>query len=369
MNTRRAPFRVILAASALMLAACSSGDDVISLDPAAVSASAARVEVVPVVTEIVDATIVATGSIEPIQAVDLGPPFMARVKAVHVTEGDRVEEGKVLVELDTASMNAQIAAARSQVTNARVQLDQAQAELERTRNLAERGVATQQQLEQVTAQVEVLRASVSAGNSNVRAIQTTASDGRVKAPFTGTIVRVGAELGQQAAPGMSLARLVDMSSVDVRVTLTESQIAAARVGQDVVVKVPSLGIETTGKVRFISPELTPQTRSGEALIRVDNADGRLLAGVFAEIKIDRVEPIQAMVIPPTAVLRSAGATSVFVLEDGVAKAREVRVEALNDGRWKVVSGLRDGEQVVVGELGRVRDGQPLPNSAPTTAGN
>lgn len=369
MNTRRAAFRVIVAASLLMLAGCSSGDDMIQLDAGAAEASAARVEITRVVTEVVDGAVVATGSIEPVRAVDLGPPFMARVKAVHVTEGDVVEEGAVLVELDTSSMNAQIAAARAQVTNARVQLDQAQAELERTKSLSERGVATQQQLEQITAQVDVLRASVSAGNSNVRAIQTTASDGRIKAPFSGTIVRVDAELGQQAAPGMSLARIVDMSEVDVRVTLTESQAAAVRVGQDVQVNIPSLNIQTEGIVRFISPELTAQTRSGEALIRVSNDGGTILAGTFAEIRIERVEPIRAMVIPATAVLRSAGATTVFVVEGGVTKARDVRVEALADGRWKVLAGLSDGEEVVAGELGRVRDGQPLQASAPSTQDN
>lgn len=369
MNNRRAVYRGIVAASLMMLSACSAGDDKISLESAEASSASARVEIVPVLTEVIDGTIVATGSIEAKRAVDLGPPFMARVKAVHVTEGDVVTEGQVLVELDTSSLNAQVAAARAQVTNAQVQYDQATLELARTQSLAERGVATKQQLEQVTAQVEVLRAAVSAGNSNVRALRTTASDGRVKSPFAGTITVVNAELGQQAAPGMSLVRVVDMSEADLRVTLTESQVAAVSVGQSVQVTVPSLNLEVEGTVRFISPELSAATRSGEALVRVPNTDGRLLAGAFATMKIERREPIRALVIPASAVLRSASGATSFVMDGGVARQRPVVVEALPDGRWKVLSGLSDGEQVVAGELGRVRDGEPLPGAGASTQDN
>lgn len=345
---------LLLVIAGTALGACHHGDDAgIELPPVFESAPP-DVGVAHIERRALDATFQAMGTVEPARAVDVGSPTLARIEQVYVTEGDVVEAGTELVALDTTVARLQVAQARANVASARVQLDQVVGELERYAPLVERGVVSQQQVDQLASQRDALRESVEAAEATVSVARSQVDDGDVLAPFAGTVTELSAEIGAMASPGASLVRIVDMSAVDVRIRVPEADLPNVRVGQSLTVSVPSLGVEREGTVRFVDPELDAQARTGEALVRVDNADGRLFAGAFAEVTVPRENATQALVVPADGVVRTGDGAAVVIPRGTGFERRPVVAVALPDGLWAVTGDLNEGDAIAVGELARLR---------------
>lgn len=357
MNVRasRVPL-LLLALAGAALGACHQQEGAgIELPPASESTTAGpEVGVAHVQRRALDATFQAMGTIEPARSVVVGSPTLARIEGVAVTEGDRVEAGADLVELDTTVARLQVAQARANVASTRVQLDQVEGELARYTPLVDRGVVSQQQVDQLASQRDALRESVEAAEATVSVARSQVDDGVVSAPFGGTVTEITAEVGAMASPGAGLVRIVDMSAVDVRIRVPEADIANVRVGQSLTVSVPSLGVEREGTVRFVDPELDPQARTGEALVRVDNADGRLFAGAFAEVTVPRVDATVALVVPANGIVRTSDGAAVVIPRGTGYERRPVEARALPDGLWAITGDVSEGEAIAVGELARLR---------------
>lgn len=275
---------------------------------------------------------------------------MARVEAVNVSEGDIVEQDAVLVQLDTTLPRQQAAQANAQAAANRVQAQQAADEIERLLPLVARGVVAEQQVDALEAQRAALDESVDAVEAMASLARAQRADGSIRAPFAGTVTAVPLEVGAIASPGAPLVRLLDMSEVDVRVSLSEAEMSAVAVGDIVRIRVPGAGIEREGHIRFVDPELDPATRLGEVLVRVENSDRRLLAGSFAAVTAPRANTAEVLIVPPDAILRTAAGASVFVVTPSGFERRTVVVERLSDGQWAVASGLVAGERVATGAL-------------------
>lgn len=298
--------------------------------------------------------IVASGTVEPARIVTVGSPLMARVDAVNVEEGAVVEPGDVMVRLDTTAGQLQVAQARANVATTRVQLERAMADVERYTPLAVSGVVSQQQVDQLGSQRDALRESIEAGEAMVSLARSQVSDGTVRAPFRATVTEIPVDVGAMASPGGALVRLVDMSEVDVRVRLAESEMRAVHTGMTLPVRAPGLGIEAEGVVRFVDPELNAADRTGEVLVRVNNESGQWLAGAFAEVTLPRPSQAEVRVLPRDAVLRTGAGTFVLVPEGEGYRRRTVVAEAMPDGRWRIESGLGAGDEVARGALADAR---------------
>lgn len=341
--------------AALMFSACHTGDAALVELPPADSAAAtpAALGEVTASAEPIERHVSGSGTLEPSRVVSLSAPYMARIDAVDVTEGDRVDAGDRLVLLDTTAPRLQAAQASASAAATRAQAQLASAEVERLQPLLERGVVTPQQLDQLRAQHAALSESVEASEAMASLSRAQRDDGAIRAPFAGIVTEVPAEVGAMAAPGVPLARLVDLSTVDIRVSLSESDMHAVGVGDPVNVEIVATGETRPGEVRFVDPELDPATRFGEVIVRVDNADGALLAGSFARVTAERRAPRTAIVVPPESLLRTASGTWVYVLGGASPERRAVVAERIGDGRWVIREGVAAGERLATGNLARL----------------
>lgn len=343
---------LLLLASALIIVGCEGEDeDLISL-PAVEASAAPEVSFgeAAISREALHGPIEGSGTVQPSRQVMLTAPYPARITNVDVTEGDFVERGTRVVQLDTTVQRQQAAQANASAAAQRAQAQQAAAEITRLTPLLEYGVVTEQQIDQLGAQRVALEESVTAAEAMVTLSRAQQYDGSIKAPFDGVITDVPAEIGAMAMPGVPVVRLLDMSAVDIHVSLSEADIASVEIGDSVQVRVPATGIEREGSVRFVNPEIDQMTRFGTIIVRVDNSDGALMAGSFVRIKTDRRDAAQVLVVPSDALLRTSSGVYVFVITGSSEERRPVTVDRLPDGRWALLDGVSGNEQLRTGDL-------------------
>ena len=169
------------------------------------------------------------------------------------------------------------------------------------------------------------------------------------APATGVVVELDAREGMQAAPGVVLFRIADLSRVWVLVEVPEAQAGALRVGRAATARIAALsGAQFTGRVEFVEADLQAATRTLRARIAFDNPQRKLMPGMYAEVSLADAAAHDALLVPSEAVIRT-GTRSVVILAEGGGRFRPANVVlgAEHDGAIEVLSGVAEGEVVVV----------------------
>jgi RND family efflux transporter MFP subunit len=300
----------------------------------------------------------ATGTTDPIRAANLGPQITARVEAIHVDDGDAVEEGQQLVRLEVIDARLRASQAEATAAQAEAQAALAESEYARLAPLADRGTITPQRRAQLEAQRDALQSAARAARAAAAQARRSVTQAVVRAPFAGTVSSVQVEVGEVATvqPPKVLLRLVDLSQVEVRVRVAEADLGRIAVGDPVTARFPSVGREATGAVATISPEIDPQTRTAVVVTRIPNEDRSLRAGMFTEVEVRPAARASALVVPAGAVLASGDERVVFVIEGDRVRRRPVRVEPLEGGRTRILDGLSEGDRVAVDGLAGLADG-------------
>lgn len=271
-----------------------------------------------------DAPVMPSGTFEAVE-IDLSPRTPGQILRVGADEGDRVAQGDTLLVVDTALLRLQVGEAEAALNAADAQrttavdrrrqaqqkLDLARTTLQRIEKLHAAGNATTQQLDEARTQRDLSQTEVSAATGAIATIdaqkaQTEArlavlrrqiADGVLLAPSDGTILLRAAEPGEMGAPGAVALRMADLSRLELRVYLGETELGQVRIGQKVKIHVDAFADRTfDGTVTWISSEaeFTPknaQTRDARAQLvyavklTVPNPDGRLHLGMTAEVEL------------------------------------------------------------------------------------
>lgn len=321
-----------------------------------------------------------TGSLEPKFSVDVKTQIPGLVRQVMVSEWVHVRKGQPLVRIDVAETEALVKRTEAGIASARATLVLAQAaanrserELARLLKLKESGLATQQALDDARSETEAARArvGVAAAQINVseeerRQAMALQAKGLVVAPIDGIValrdVNVG-DLASDAAAAKPIFRIVDNRLLNLTVTISSADSARIKVGQPLEFTVDSQpGHTFTGKVMYINPELSQADRSLKIIAEVRNIPESLKGGLFAKGRIVTGARSQVLQVPRSAVGAfdlQAKKGSLFVVENGVARAREVLSGAVNGDMIEISSGLKPGEQYVVRGGFNLKDGDKV----------
>jgi RND family efflux transporter MFP subunit len=310
--------------------------------------------------------------------------ILAPVREVRVKPGDRVRAGQVLVVLDGDELGAEArrasagAAAADESATAALSAQQAadagltlaRASYERIAGLHARRSATAQELDTATAALRAAEAQAAGASAQARAVAASVEGARagrdaagaresfalVTAPFEGLVTESMVEAGNMAAPGTPLVRLEDTRAFRLDVRVDASRIGGVSVGTTVPVLLDS---ETTdapapveGTVMEVGRAVAADTRASLVKIALpDNPD--LRSGTFGRARFS-ARTRRALVVPDDALVRQGQMTSVFVVEDGVARLRFVNVSGT-----EVLAGLAEGDVVVVSPPPGLVDGHPV----------
>jgi membrane fusion protein (multidrug efflux system) len=318
-----------------------------------------------------------TGSLEPKFAVDIKTQIPGLVKQVLVTEWVRVKKGQPLARIDVAETEAVVKRAEAGIESARAGLAQAQVaanrterELARMLKLKESGLATQQAVDDARTEVEAAKARMESARAQIRVSQEEARQGAarqakglVNSPIDGVValrdVNVG-DLASDAAAAKPIFRIVDNRLLNLTVTVSSADSARVKVGQPLEFSVDSLpGRTFIGTVMYINPELSMADRSLKVIAEVRNTPELLKGGVFAKGRIVAGTRSGVLQVPRSAVAGldlAAKKGTLFVVENGLARRRDIRTGTASGEMIEVSTGLARGEQYVIRGGFNLKDG-------------
>ncbi len=295
------------------------------------------------------------GTLVAIRGVTLSAELTGTVREIGFENGGLVKKGQLIVRLDTSAESAQLQSAIADAGLARQTLDRAE-------SLRKQEVNTQAELELAQAKDKQARAAV----VNLEAIINKKV---IRAPFDGRVGIRQVELGQVVSPGTPIVSLQTVTPIYAEFQLPQQALADVKLGQKVQVSTDVYPGQTwDGEITTINPEIDPSTRNVRMRATVQNPDGRLTPGMFANVEVAAGEKRKVLVVPATAVLFAPYGDSVYVLEnkkgeDGkehlLAQQRFIRTGERRGDYVAVSSGLAEGETVASAGAFKLRPGMPV----------
>jgi len=305
------------------------------------------------------------GSVQPLEEAVLYARASGFVRTWLVDIGAHVKEGELLAEIDTPELDQELAQARAALAQAQANVVQAKANkglagtrLDRTGRLVEAGLSPQQDLEQSQAQsvvgdadLTVAEANVAAQNANIRRINDVRGFSRVTAPFAGTITERSVERGSLVTAGNVATPLFKLASTDtVRVFVQVPQDAAPSVvlGAPADLQVREFPNEKfTGTVSRTAGALDSATRTLSTEVRVANPSGRLLAGMYAELRLSLPSARRVFELPATVLMADASGLRIgIVAPDDTVHFQRITLERDLGATVQLATGLTGTERVV-----------------------
>jgi membrane fusion protein, multidrug efflux system len=365
-----------------------------SKDVRASNAPQAAPQAVPVSVAVVEKRQVATweefsGRLEAIERVEVRSRVAGAVQAVHFREGSLVAKGALLVTIDSEPYAAEVERAGAQVVAAEARLTFAQSELDRGRRLTAAQTISQRDLDTRTNGVREAEANLSAAKAAAKSSRLNLSYTEIRAPIAGRVGKIEITAGNLISAGPGAPVLTTLVSVDpIYASFDADENAVLRAldtlptNGDRRTNVGAIPVEmgsgpnaatARGKLQLI--DHTVDAASGTVRVRAvfNNANGSLMPGQFARLRMGQAKTAPAVVVSERAVGVDQDKKFVLVLDqDRKAAYREVKLGAPVDGLRIVTSGLEAGEQIVVNGLHRVRPGsliapQLVAMDAPVTA--
>ena len=352
--------------------------------------------------EPISVTVAAVGAIDTAERLEAGGEVAAKATAlissrliatiarVHVSAGERVRAGDVLITLDARDVSEQTAQARASALAADKALTQARAtqraaevdhqlaaaSAKRIATLHERNSATDQEHDEAEARlsaaaarlagtqaaIEAADAQLASARAAVGVATATESFTTMRAPFDGLVTERLTDPGNLAAPGVPLLRIESGGSRQVVVRVDEARAPYVRLGDSVDVLIDAADEQDEGDaLEGVVSEVARAVGAGQRTFTVKvNLPPTVTArsGSFARV-VFRGAPRRALLVPAHAIQRHGQVVSVYVVEDGVARLRLIRTGTSSPSGVEVLAGLDAGESIVVSPLTGLKDGRAV----------
>jgi membrane fusion protein (multidrug efflux system) len=321
--------------------------------------AAVEVHTVPVRRGAIVQRIDAPGTLEAKRESKIGVEVQGRIERVFVDEGDRVEAGAPLFQIDREPYEMGLRQAQAALDHARAEKRQVEADLARARELQKQNIVPAQQIEKLETGVSVARSGEEQAVQALALAQHKLDRTLVAAPYAASIVARLADEGTTALvqPQTIVLVLQESGELEARATIPESRLSLVRVGDPALIHVEGIAAPIQTEVQAVGDAIDPATRTYTVRMRVANADHALKAGVFALIEIVPQSKRDVLVIPRAAVRSEDGRSRVFIVRDGVATPVPVTLGVVTEDQVEVLDGLRvDAPVIVDGATGQLAPG-------------
>lgn len=284
------------------------------------------------------------------QSSDVASRILATISAIHVKAGDSVKQGDLLIELDSRDLQANAAQARENVNAIKARLLQAKSQFKRAKSLFSKESMTKADMEKAAAGYDSLKAQLASARQQQQAAGTALSYSRIKAAYSARVIDRFAEPGDMASPGMKLLTLYDPQALRIDAHIRESLALNLQIGQTLQAHIAAVDKTIPATIEEIVPAADPGARSFLIKAKVEQQT-QLLPGMFARIRIPAGETDQ-LLIPESTIRQFGQLDVVWVLENDTPVRRFIRLgKRYEDGRVAVISGLSDGEKLLVKDQG------------------
>ena len=352
------------------------------------------------------------GTIVPEAKVDVFSKVSGILERIGVEQGDRVKADQIIAMVEREEREARLQESRAALdvlkarweqmeTGARpeeiVQAEELVRQTEarwknslgnykRLKTLKERDFISQQHLDEAMLQVTIseaehnsakekltlmrkgarqedrdaLLAQIRQAEATLKLAVINLKNATIRAPISGIISQRFLDRGAFVTTNTPLIRIVAMDIVKVVVHVVESELAQFRAGAIAEIRVDTYPDELfRGSVVQISPTVDPESRTADVEIQVDNKDHRLKPGMFARVSLVMQRREGILLLTKDSLLRESGTTGVFVHDSGRALLREVRLGLEGEQYVEILTGLREGDEVIVAGQYELRDGMPV----------
>ena len=321
-----------------------------------------------------------TGTIKAVNFAAIKARVAGEVKGFTVREGDAVKADQVLGRIDPVEYENRWQQAREQAEAAKSQLEIAQRQWQANKALVEQGFISKIALDNSQASLQGAVASYKAAVSGADVARKAYDDSILRAPFSGVIASRLAQAGERVAIDTKLLEVVDPSQLEVEVALSASDSIDVRVGQTAQLQVEDRPAVVHAKVKRVSPSAQAGTRSVLVFLSIDQPEG-LRHGLFVKGTLDMTQT-HSMVVPLTAVRTDRAQPYVQVVQGsgqelqvahktvqlGLRGHLATPLSASSDDAdlWVQVTGLEEGSSVILGQLGSLREGLIVKQTASPT---
>ncbi len=349
----------------LALAGCKGQDQDMSMPPPPVSALTLTAQKLELTEDL-------PGRVSPVRIAEIRPQVSGIVERRLFEQGAEVKVGQALYQINAAPFTADANSADAALRRARATLERAQIQADRVKPLFEADAVSKQVYDDAVSQHQVAVADVEQAKAALARRKLDVRFATVEAPISGRIdqamVTEGALVGTTDAQPMARIQQIDQVYVNVRRPASSlasfrqamnSQKTSGSVAAKVILDDGSEH-DRSGQILFSG--ITVDSGTGDVLLRVvvNNPDRTLLPGMFVRARVPRASYNNALTVPQQAVVRSGGKASVWTIDSkNLAQPKPVELGELIGGSYRVISGLKAGDKVVVEGIARVTEGSPV----------
>lgn len=360
-------------------------------------APATQVSTVEAARNTLQASLFGIGVVESRRSMLIGPTSAGRVARVLVEQGEQVEAGQLLAEMDPIDLQERLTASRHALTRAKAAVSAVQAQsresesrfatadasAKRFASLKEQGFvsaeaerakghesrAAEAALQASRANIDSTHADGERLSAEVRALEKQLGNTRLMAPVAGLIMTRELEPGSTAVAGQAVLRMVETDSFWLRVRIDQGRSAGLAVGQSASIVLRSRpGESLTGKVARIEQLSDAVTEERITMVAFDTLPTGLTLNEMAEVTVQLPARTDVLTVPPAALVRQNGQAGVFVAAEGRAQFRPVKVGVRAEQGIEVLDGLKGGEAVIVQRVKPVADGDRVRVTTSNTSG-
>lgn len=308
----------------------------------------------------------ATGTVSPMQQVDIRPQVTSTVAKVHIREGQQVRQGDLLFSLDARADEANIRKADAQLAKSRSDLANAKRNLDRQRELFNQKFISQAALDQAQNDFDVLKGQLAVDEAGADATRVTRGYQEIRAPFSGRTGAVQAFPGTLVQPnGTALVSITQLDPINVSFTLPERELPAlqAALGKGEVVVTATVGEgkggSASGKLSFLDSAVDTVSGTIRLKAQFQNADGKLWPGMFVNVSLAPRTIEDAITVPAQAVQTGPERKFIFVADaDNKVSSKPVQLLNVQDG-LAAITGIKPGDRVVVEGAQNLRPGSTI----------
>lgn len=278
----------------------------------------------------------------------------------NVELGNTVSAGDVLMEIDPKDVQQTVNITAAQVTAAQSQLTLAESNLERYRALFEEGAVSRAVYDQyVNAHAAALAAARQASAQYAQGANQLGYTA-LRAPSAGVISSINAEAGQVVAAGQTILTLVQDGEQEIEMEIPENRYEAIRNASRIQVSFWALpGRTVEGAVREMAPIADKVSRTYKVRIQLVNPPPELKLGMTASVSVANVGQQTAVVVPLSAIYQTGASPSVWIVKDGTASLRPVKIGEFGDGSVQVLEGLADKDIIITAGVHKLKEGQKV----------
>jgi len=344
-----------------------------------------RVETVAVAETDWSYTYEATGTVRARTTATISSKLMGYAREVRAHIGDRVREGQLVVVLDARDLETSVARteagreevrsaipeAESAVDLARSQLDLAQLTFDRIKDLLNKRSITNQEYDEASARLKAAHATLNMARARrtqldakmaqieqeVRAAGIQRGYSEIKAPFSGTIITKSIEPGALAVPGAPMFTIEHDGAYRLEASVEESRLSLARIGKTVLVTLDGIDRTFPARVAEVVPSVDAAARTGTVKIDLPSLP-ELRSGLFGRALFDTVGR-KVLTVPSAGVMERGQLQSVYVAENNIAHTRLVTMGTRVKDKVEILSGLNQGDRVIVPIPIGLADGAPI----------